>query len=74
MTIIKTVTLAEIRDLKWAREKAAEWKGNTDPESFDEFDEWIADIDKAIKSVERDRKILRSMLKELNETEGNDDG
>ena len=62
MKQIHTVTLAQIDDLKWARGMAEDWRGNFDPESYDEFDAWIADVDKAIKAVKRDRKKLRELL------------
>lgn len=65
MMTIKTVTLAEIRTLKRARDEADAWKGNHAPESFDEFEAWIATIDAAIESVERDRLRLQGLLSPL---------
>ena len=59
---IRTVTHENIADLKWARKMAADWRGNQNPETIDEFDGWIADVDVAIRAVIRDRKRLRNIL------------
>ena len=61
---IVTVTWKQIRTLKWARDMAEGWKGNHDPESYDEFDAWIADVDEAIEQVRKDRLRLRKLLKD----------
>lgn len=62
----KTVTLTQIQTLKWARDQTAGWKGNINPDSHDEFDEWIADIDDAIRAVVCDRALLRQLLQKEN--------
>lgn len=59
---VKTVTLAQIKSLKWARDMAESWKGNQDPESYDEFDAWIAEVDEALRQVRKDRANYRVML------------
>ena len=60
--LVKTITLTQICDLKWARDRAKEWRGNHNPNEWDDFDQWIDDVNIAIKAVELDRKTLRSIL------------
>ena len=59
---IETVTIANIRDLEWARAMAEDWRGNHHPDDYEEFDGWIDDVNRAIKAVKRDRKRLRAVI------------
>jgi len=59
----ETVTLAQIGWLRHAIDMAEDWRGNKDPESHDEFDEWMTSMHEALKAVKADRKLLRSYIR-----------
>lgn len=62
MARIKTLTVKQIRNLTMSRDMAEDWRGNHNPESYDEFDAWIAEIDAALEQVKLDRQRLRAAL------------
>jgi len=62
MTTHKTVTLVQINWLNSAIGMAEDWRGNQDPKSYDEFDEWVVSMREALKAVRADRKLLRSYI------------
>jgi len=62
-TLRGTLTVEQIKWLRQAINMAEEWKGNHDPESYDEFDSWIAKMRTALKQVTSDRKRLRELLR-----------
>lgn len=56
----ETVSLSQIAALKEAVDMAEAWRGGTDPDSWDEFDEGIAEMREALKQVRKDREALRA--------------
>lgn len=57
----KSISISQIRDLSQACEMAEAWRGNRDPDTYDEFDAWIRSVRKAIRIVKRDRIRLRKL-------------
>jgi len=72
MTAHKTVTVAQLSWLRCAIAMAEDWRGNHDPESHDEFDEWIASMRESLKAVKADRKLLRSYISASKEEKDED--
>ena len=62
MAQIKTITVNQLAWLKWARNRAHDWRGNHNPDYYDNFDAQINLIDEALKQATHDRLTLRAAV------------